>query len=85
MKTRIVAIGNSQGIRLPKPLLEESGLSGVVEVTVEDSSLVIRPVNSVRAGWDLAFAKMAARGDDKLLDSGGPALTTWDEQEWQWK
>jgi antitoxin MazE len=84
MKARIVAIGNSKGIRLPKPLLEEAGLSGIVEVTVEDSSLVIKPVNSVRAGWDKAFAKMAARGDDKLLDSDAPALTTWDEREWQW-
>jgi antitoxin MazE len=85
MKTRIVAIGNSQGIRLPKPLLEESGLSGVVEVTVEDSSLVIRPVSKAREGWDAAFAKMAAHGDDKLLDADVPPLTSWDESEWQWK
>jgi antitoxin MazE len=33
MKTRIVAIGNSQGIRIPKPLLEQTGLFGEVEIS----------------------------------------------------
>lgn len=32
MKTSIVTIGNSKGVRIPKPLLEESGLSGDVEL-----------------------------------------------------
>ena len=31
MKTRIVRIGNSQGIRIPKALLEQAGLQGEVE------------------------------------------------------
>jgi antitoxin MazE len=85
MKTRIITIGNSQGIRLPKPLLEESGIAGEVEVTIEDFSLVIRSANKPRAGWEAAFAKMAERGDDALLDGDAPSLTNWDEREWQWK
>ncbi|HTE22207.1 MAG TPA: DUF2281 domain-containing protein [Candidatus Limnocylindria bacterium] len=32
MKASIITIGNSKGIRIPKPLLEESGLSGSVEL-----------------------------------------------------
>lgn len=32
MKASIISIGNSKGIRIPKPLLEESGLSGTVEL-----------------------------------------------------
>ena len=36
MKTRIVRIGNSQGIRIPKPLLEQTGLHDEVEVSVQD-------------------------------------------------
>lgn len=85
MKTKIITIGNSQGIRLPKPLLKESGIRGEVEVTVEDSSLVIRPVRKPREGWDAAFAKMAERGDDALLDGDAPPLSSWDEQEWRWE
>jgi antitoxin component of MazEF toxin-antitoxin module len=32
MKTSIITIGNSKGVRIPKPLLEESGLTGEVEL-----------------------------------------------------
>lgn len=85
MKAKIITIGNSQGIRLPKPLLEESGIKGEVEVTVEDTSIVIRPVRKPRAGWEAAFAKMAERGDDALLDGDAPSLSSWDEKEWQWE
>lgn len=44
MKTRIVAIGNSHGIRIPRPLLERTGLPGEVELSAEDEALVTRPV-----------------------------------------
>jgi antitoxin MazE len=72
MKTRIVAIGNSQGIRIPKPLLEQCGLSGEVEISAEDGALVIRPVKGRRANWAAAFQEMARRGDDALLDEVAP-------------
>ena len=84
MKTRIVPIGNSQGIRIPKPLLEQTGLSGEVEIRAEDEALVIRPVKGTRAGWAAAFRAMAERGDDALLDEG-PGLSDWDEGEWEWR
>jgi antitoxin MazE len=85
MKTRIVPIGNSQGIRIPKPLLEQTGLSGEVEISAEDNTLVIRPVKKPRASWATAFQKMAQRGDDALLDEGAPSLSEWDEDEWEWQ
>ncbi len=36
-----------------------------------------------RVGWAEQFALMAERGDDRLLDDGGPA-TAWDETDWEW-
>lgn len=84
MKTRIVPIGNSKGIRIPKLLLEQTGLSGEVEISVHKGALLIRPTNRPRAGWAAAFQEMARRGDDHLLDAG-PSLTAWDEDEWQWQ
>ncbi|MBI1902603.1 MAG: AbrB/MazE/SpoVT family DNA-binding domain-containing protein [Planctomycetia bacterium] len=83
MRTRIVAIGNSRGIRIPKPLLEQTGLSGEVEICAEDGSLVIRCARRPRAGWAEAFRHMADRGDDAPLDAP-PSLTRFDEEEWQW-
>jgi antitoxin MazE len=85
MKTRIVRIGNSQGIRIPKSLLEQTGLRGEVEITAQDDSLVIRPVKRPRAGWAEAFQEMARRGDDALLDDASPSLSEWDAEEWEWR
>lgn len=85
MKAHLVRIGNSQGIRIPKPLLEQTGLKDEVEIEVEDQRLVIRAVNNPRAGWDEAFAAMARQGDDALLDGGELVPTRWDEEEWEWQ
>jgi antitoxin MazE len=85
MKTRIVAIGNSRGIRIPKPLLEQTSLSGEVEISVEDGALVIRPVKKPRANWAAAFQEMARQGDDVLLDQAAASLSSWDEDDWEWQ
>jgi antitoxin MazE len=85
MKTRIVRIGNSHGIRIPKPLLEQCGLNGEVDLKVEKRALVIRPVNRPRAGWANAFREMARRDDDALLDDAAPSLSRWDKDEWEWQ
>ena len=84
MKTRLVRIGNSQGVRIPKPLLEQVGLSGEVEISAEDDALVIRPARKPRASWATAFQRMAQRGEDALVDDVVPSLSAWDEDEWQW-
>ena len=84
MITHIVRIGNSQGVRIPKPLIEQAGLTGAVEMIVQDNSLVIRPAVTARAGWAAAFQKMAQVGDDRLLDESLPLSTKWDEEEWEW-
>ncbi len=83
MKTRIVRIGNSQGVRIPKALLEQTGLSGEVEITARNGSLMIRRVRKPREGWAAAFAEMARRGDDALLDEH--TTTRFDEDEWEWR
>ncbi len=83
MKAHIVRIGNSQGVRIPKPLLEQTGLTDEVEIEAEGDHLVIRPARPPRAGWSDAFEMMAGRGDDQLLDQ--PVLgTEFDRAEWTW-
>ncbi|MDJ0677927.1 MAG: AbrB/MazE/SpoVT family DNA-binding domain-containing protein [Calothrix sp. MO_167.B42] len=82
IRTRIVRIGNSQGIRIPKPLLEQSGIHTEVEIEVQDDRLIVRAAPQLRVGWDEAFAKMAQRNDDVLLDD--VSTTNWDQIEWEW-
>jgi antitoxin MazE len=82
IKTRIVKIGNSQGIRIPKLLLEQSGMNADVEIEVQGDQLIIRTAQRIRSGWDQAFALMAKENDDALLDEN--ATTDWDQVEWDW-
>jgi antitoxin MazE len=84
IRARLVKIGNSQGIRIPRTLLEQVGLGDEVELEVQDAQLVIRPATHPRAAWDAAFREMAERGDDALIDAEDLRPTDWDETEWQW-
>jgi antitoxin MazE len=83
MKSRIVQIGNSRGIRLPKVLLEEAQLSDEVELEAEPGCIVIRGGKRPRAGWANAARKMRERNEDSLLDPTTPTL--FDEKEWKWR
>jgi antitoxin MazE len=82
VKARIVAIGNSQGIRIPKPLLEQAGLAGDVELHAENGRIVIAAVRQPRAGWAQAAAALRARGEDGLIETPAPAF---DAEEWEWR
>jgi antitoxin MazE len=80
MDVDLVRIGNSRGIRIPKPIIEQCGFRDRVSFEVEGDRLIIGPAAVPRSGWAEAFALMAAAGDDRLLladDLGGGA-------EWRW-
>jgi len=83
MKTRIVRIGNSQGVRLPRPLLEQSGLGEDVVLRATPGRIVIEAARAPRAGWADAAKAMHAAGDDAVLDT--PTATRFDREEWEWR
>jgi antitoxin component of MazEF toxin-antitoxin module len=95
MQTQIVAIGNSYGLRLPKPVLDALHLEKTSHVSIQlrKDSIVLRPapkplVKTPRSGWfDQPFD---ASTDDADLDQDWQALeaaalndAALDEQ-WQW-
>jgi antitoxin MazE len=82
IRTRIVKIGNSRGIRIPKVLIDQLGLEGEVEISVQRNHLIVQSASSPRDNWEEQFRAMAERGDDRLLDT--PTPTEWDRDEWQW-
>ena len=82
IRTRIVKIGNSQGVRIPKLLLEQSGIHAEVEIEVQGDHLTIRTASCSRTGWEEAFAAMATQHDDVLHDEVN--TTDWDRVEWEW-
>jgi antitoxin MazE len=83
IKTRLVKIGNSQGVRIPKLLLDQLNLSGDLELEVQDDRLIVRPSAQPRAGWAKQFRQMAEHADDQLLDPDFTP-TAWEANEWQW-
>lgn len=83
MKTDLVSIGNSRGIRIPKPIIEQCGFGSTVELRVEKDRLIITPERRAREGWAKAFrAAGPAATDEVPLDSLPP--NTFDRDEWKW-
>jgi antitoxin MazE len=82
MRARLIAIGNSRGVRLPKPLIEEAGLGDEIEIRVSDGAIIIKSAVAPRTGWEDAAARAHERGADTLPDDSGP--TRFDEEEWDW-
>lgn len=82
IKTKVIKIGNSQGIRIPKVLMEQCGFDSDVTLESNAEGLLIRPVSKARQGWAEALKEMAENGDDKLLL--GDFDNEWDEAEWVW-
>ena len=82
MKTQIIQIGNSQGIRIPKMLLEDSGIKGVVDLELHPDGILIRNAEKPRAGWDEAFRQMAENDDDERALAEAP--TNFQKKGWQW-
>lgn len=67
MITKLVRIGNPKGVRIPKPFIEQSGLSEDIELIFKDIEIIFRSTNGPRKDWEPAFKKMAEQGDDQLM------------------
>jgi antitoxin MazE len=83
MRTQLVRVGNSKGLRIPKAVLEQLSISDEVEMDVQGDALVVRRGGAPRDGWDAAFAAMASAGDDAETDDA-PSLSFFDAEEWEW-
>jgi len=81
MKAQIIRIGNSQGIRIPKTLIEDGKLSGEVELELHEDGILIRSLQKPRANWDASFKSASEIDDDHHLDE---TSTEFDKKEWQW-
>lgn len=82
MKTQIIKIGNSKGIRIPKPVLEQSSLNGEVELEVTDEGLLIRSSDKPRANWARAFREMSENdGDEMVIED---ASDSFEKENWRW-
>ena len=83
-RTHIIRIGNSRGIRIPRLLLEQAGMSGEVQLEAMVDRIVIRPSRLPRQDWEDGFKAMGQQGDDRWVDGMSPPQASWDETDWEW-
>jgi antitoxin MazE len=83
MRTELVRIGNSRGIRIPKPIIEQCGFGEKVELRVENHRLIVSPQRAPRQGWEETFRAAGPAVEDELLLEGAGA-NEFDRKEWKW-
>jgi antitoxin MazE len=81
MKAQIIRIGNSQGVRIPKTLIEDGKLSGEVELELHEDGILIRSLQKPRANWDEAFRAVVDVDDDQSVVE---SPTDFEKKQWQW-
>ena len=84
MHTRLIRVGNSQGIVLPKKLLQQYQLAGEVDLRPTPEGLLITHIaKPAREGWEAQMQAALAAGQEpegELLEG----FTDSSEDEWQW-
>ncbi|MFN8576329.1 MAG: AbrB/MazE/SpoVT family DNA-binding domain-containing protein [Candidatus Sericytochromatia bacterium] len=80
MLTKLIKVGNSKGIRIPSSILKECQITDQLEMEVKNNTIIIKPLNKARQGWEEAFRLMSERKEDKLL------IDNIDEEmdNWEW-
>ena len=84
METKLVKIGNSFGIRLPKSLIQQYDLSENIEIDPIEDGILIRSRKKARIGWTEQLQLAIQNGhtpDDELLEGFSDEFT---DKEWQW-
>lgn len=84
METSVKKIGNSAGVVIPKPMLQEIGAEAgdKISLLVVDGRIVLEPLpKSARAGWAEAAERLAQDGD---ADPVWPDFPNDDDKNWTW-
>lgn len=82
MKTQIIKIGNSKGIRIPKPLIEQSNLDGEVELEIVAEGLLIKSSAKPRSNWAKAFKAIAENDEDEMIIED--SSNKFEKENWRW-
>ncbi|MCK4338766.1 MAG: AbrB/MazE/SpoVT family DNA-binding domain-containing protein [Candidatus Cloacimonetes bacterium] len=82
MKTTIIPIGNSKGIRIPKAIIEQCHIEKDVDLEIKDGKIIIMPIKyKPREDWEKAFKMMHDSHDDQLIVDDNIDLEIG---EWEW-
>jgi antitoxin MazE len=82
----LIKIGNSQGVRIPKPLLQQAKLENVeLEFVLMDEGLLIAPVGKKpRQDWEVRVSQVLAEHPDEGIDEEWLSASLTDDEDWDW-
>ena len=80
MRSNLIKIGNSKGIRITSSIIKECELDNEVEIKVVDKKLIIEAVKESRVDWNRSFEKMHKNKEDNLLSENGNDF----DKDWEW-
>jgi antitoxin MazE len=83
MKTAMIRIGNSRGVRIPRPIIDQLHLGNEVDMTADKGRLIIQPLHRPRQGWEERF-KGAVNVCEEAAPYEAPPPTRFDREEWEW-
>jgi antitoxin MazE len=76
------AIGNSRGVVIPKAILEQLGIEGEMDMSVEDAKIILsKPKTPVRKSWANDAKAIATAGEDKLIAGD---FNNENDGDWVW-
>lgn len=84
MKTHLVKIGNSQGIKIPSSLVQQCNLEGEILIEVINDEILIKGSKNSRNGWNEVFKKANSKKENSLIEGDGMNISDWDIKEWKW-
>ena len=82
----LIKIGNSQGIRIPKLLIEQAQLENrELSLEVTSEGLLIRPVKKPRQDWpEKIRLSLEKNGQSEKLDYDWLDTKLTEENDWEW-
>jgi antitoxin MazE len=80
MKSNLIKIGNSKGVRINSSIIKECELDNEVEIQVVNKKIIITAVKEPRTGWNKSFENMHKNNEDILLINNGNAF----DKDWKW-
>ena len=85
----LIKIGNSQGIRIPQPLIKQAGLQDQeFEIQVVDNGLLITPIKKTRKGWAEQFKSIPVsqveQGFNETISNLDHSAELATGETWEW-
>lgn len=81
--THLIKIGNSQGVRIPKALIQQAHLAGhQLEFQVVKTGLLLKPIKKSRSDWQQQIEQALSKGDETIDNDWLDASLT--DDDWAW-